>query len=394
MTEPLRFAPVDFDRFHDIELPRRIEAGHGALAAPDLRGAPPLAFRLSDDRAVTFVPQPDTVAVIRGDDDAAVVAALDESSWSDYVQELRTCFGLLYADQVSFPRGSFDQLARWEPALRALFHGRPIYDPAAADVPDDLSRSFTVHDDDWTGFFARTGFVHLRGVFAPDEIRALVDEVERLAAAARPGDGRSWWATRDDGDEVCCRVTYATLASATVAALADDIRIRRLAALGPPGLVPTLDCLDGFAVVIKQPGAVEGLADLPWHQDCGLGGHPVICPGIQIGVQLDAATADTGRLHFLAGSQATSCHQLRPADEARFPVAAIDTEPGDVTVHDPHVLHAAPPPTGRGAGRRALYASFVRPETVAYIGPGRGYNDVLFERDARVRSVDEVRADR
>jgi hypothetical protein len=34
----------------------------------------------------------------------------------------------------------------------------------------------------------------------------------------------------------------------------------------------------------------------------------------------------------------------------------------------------------------------VRPETVAYVGPGRAYNDVLFERDARVRSVDEVRA--
>jgi hypothetical protein len=75
-----------------------------------------------------------------------------------------------------------------------------------------------------------------------------------------------------------------------------------------------------------------------------------------------------------------------------MPVVAIDTQPGDVTVHDPHALHAAPPPTGSGPGRRALYASFVRPETTTYIGVGRAYNDVLFEHDTRVRSVEEVRS--
>ncbi|HEV3449769.1 MAG TPA: phytanoyl-CoA dioxygenase family protein [Acidimicrobiia bacterium] len=393
MTE-LRFEPVDFDRFHEEELPRRIAAGHGRLAARDLRGAAPLAFRLAGGASWTYVPGAETVDLVPGDAEAATVAELDAPAWSDYANELRTCFGLLYASQVSFPRGSFDDLARWEPAVRALFHGRPVYDADTAELPDPLVRSFALADDDWPGFFRQTGFVHLRGVFAPAEVDELVAEVERLVDAARPGDGRSWWATRADGDEVCCRVTYTTLASARIAALVDDDRIRRLAGLGPEGLVPTLDCLDGFAAVIKQPGAVEGLADLPWHQDCGLGGHPVICPGVQIGVQLDAATADAGQLRFLAGSQGTSCHQLQESAAARLPVVAVDTEPGDVTVHDPHVLHAAPPPTGSGPGRRALYASYVRPETVAYVGPGRGYNDVLFERDARVRSVDEVKAGR
>ena len=394
MTAALTFAPVDFDRFHDAELPRRIAAGNGALAAGDLRGVPPLAVRLAGGSAWTYVPSAETVAVVAGDQDAATVAELEAPAWSDYANELRTCFGLLYAGQVSFPRGGFDGLVRWEPALRALFHGRPIYDPARVDVPDDLTRSFTLADDGWRDFFARCGFVHLRGVFTPGEVDALAGEAERLFERATPGDGRSWWATRVGGEEVCCRVTYTTLGSEPIAAMAEDARIRQLAELGPPGLVPTLDCLDGFALVVKQPGAVEGLADLPWHQDCGLGGHPVICPGIQIGVQLDAATAETGQLHVLAGSQGTSCHQLRDADERQLPVAVLDTEPGDVTVHDPHTLHAAPPPTGTGHGRRALYASFVRPETVAYVGPGRAYNDVLFERDPRVRSVDEVRAGR
>ena len=393
MTTALTFGPVDFHRFHEEELPRRIAAGHGALAGGDLRGVAPLAFRVADS-AWTYAPRADTVELVPGEHDAATVAEVDAAAWSDYVNELRTCFGLLYAGQVSFRRGGFEDLVRWEPALRALFHGRPIYDPARADVPPDLTQSFTLADDGWRDFFARCGFVHLRSVFQTAEIGALADETERLVETARPGDGRSWWATRADGEEVCCRVTYTTLASKPIAAMAEDARIRQLADLGPLGLVPTLDCLDGFALVVKQPGAVEGLADLPWHQDCGLGGHPVICPGIQIGVQLDAATAETGQLHVLAGSQGTSCHQLAANEEQRMPVAVLDTEPGDVTVHDPHTLHAAPPPTGSGPGRRALYASFVRPETIAYVGSGRAYNDVLFERDVRVRSVDEVRAGR
>ncbi len=390
MTATLQFPRVDFDTFHRSQLPARIAAGHGHLAAGDIADVAPIAFQLGDGAAYTYQPAGDTVTIVAGIDGAGTVVELTEEAWSDYANELRTCFGLLYADLLRFPRGGFDDLARWDPALRALFHGRPIYDATAALSPD-LGQSFMLGDADWPSFFAQTGFVHLRQVFTPADLGPVIDEVERLVAVARPGDGRSWWATRADGDDVCCRVTYTTLASPTIAALADDPRVARLAALGPPGLVPTLDCLDGFAAVLKQPDVVEGLADLPWHQDCGLGGHPVICPGIQIGIQLDAATASSGQLHFLAGSQASSCHPIRPGDDT-MPVVAVDTEPGDVTVHDPHVLHAAPPPTGSGPGRRALYASFVRPETTAYVGAGNAYNDVLFAHDTRVRSVEEVRS--
>jgi len=154
--------------------------------------------------------------------------------------------------------------------------------------------------------------------------------------------------------------------------------------------VPELDCLDGISVVIKQPRATSGLADLPWHQDCGLGGHPVLCPSIGVGIQLDRASAETGQLHFLAGSHLGSSHQLRPDDVARLPVVAIDADPGDVTVHYGHVLHAAPPPTGDGPGRRAMYVTACRSETQAFIGVGKGYNDVLFEGDGQVHSVDEI----
>jgi hypothetical protein len=180
--------------------------------------------------------------------------------------------------------------------------------------------------------------------------------------------------------------------SERVIELGDDARLRRLAALGADGLEVEADCLDGHSVVIKNPEVTAGLSDLPWHRDCGLGGHPVLCPSVAIGIQLDRASAESGQLHFVAGSHRGSSHPLRPEDEAAAPVVAIDAEPGDVTVHFGDVLHAAPPPTGTGSMRRSMYVTYSRPETLAYIGPGNGYNDVLFEHDGQVHSPEELRA--
>ena len=81
-----------------------------------------------------------------------------------------------------------------------------------------------------------------------------------------------------------------------------------------------------------------------------------------------------------------------PREAAGLPVTPISTEPGDVTVHFGHTLHAAPPPTDPDAvGRKALYLSFVPPVTFEHVGPGQGYNDVLFSRrGGRVQHVDQL----
>lgn len=385
----LHFAAVDFDEFHSRTLPRRIADGNGRLAASDVGDAPPLALRVGSS-AFTYVPAGDTVEIHAGDASADTVVELDAATFSDYAHELQSCFGLVYGAGARVARGTHDGWFRWEPAIRALYHGRPLYDPAWADGVD-LSRSLTLDDPDdvIAGFLATAGFAHVRGVFTGDEIAALVAEVERLEALASPDDGRSWWTTVD-GHDRCCRLIYTNQRSRPIAALADDPRLVRLRTLSGEDLVPELDCLDGIGVVIKQPGADSGLADLPWHQDCGLGGHPVLCPSIAVGIQLDAASAATGQLHFLAGSHRGSAHQLRTRDLDRLPVVAIDTEPGDVTLHYGHVLHAAPPPTARGTGRRAMYVTATRAETLEFVGAGRGYNDVLFARDGQVHHVDEL----
>jgi len=390
----ITFDTIDFDEFHLVELPRIIEAGNGALAAADLAGVGTLGFQTPDGAAFTYVPSPDTVEIWQGEAAADTLVVISRESFSDFVNELRTCFGLLYAGQLEIARGDFGWLERWEPALRALYTGRPIVDPAAMGLGDDLDRTFTLDDDDraLADYLDSHGFLHVRGVFKPEEIEAMRAEVERARANATPDDGASWWATQKDGSEICCRVIYLGRQSSLVDGLGDDARLRRISRLGGEGLEPENNCLDGVSVVIKNPDVTEGLSDLPWHRDCGLGGHPVLCPSVAIGIQLDRASAETGQLHFVAGSHRGSSHPLKPGDEENQPVIAIDAEPGDVTVHFGHVLHAAPPPTGSGPCRRAMYVTYTRPETMEFIGEGKGYNDVLFEHDGRVHSVDEIRA--
>jgi ectoine hydroxylase-related dioxygenase (phytanoyl-CoA dioxygenase family) len=247
---------------------------------------------------------------------------------------------------------------------------------AVSDV--DLLRSYTLDDsdDEMRDFLQTTGFLHVRNVFKADEIAIMRDEVERLKSIASPDDGGSWFAKNRDGEQVCCRLIYLAQRSDELARVPDDARLSRLAALSGERLRPTVDRLDGVSVVIKNPDVVEGLSDLPWHQDCGLGGHPVLCPSMNIGIQLDVASADNGQLRFLAGSHR---HTI-PVDcfsQPDLPIVAIETEPGDVTVHFGHVSHEAPPPQDPEAGRRALYVGFATDRLFDAVPAGSGYNDVL-----------------
>ena len=308
---------------------------------------------------------------------------------------------MFYADRITVTRGSFGQLVRWEPPLRVAFDGQAIYDiDAPAPVEDDrgrpldLARTFALDDPEVeiADFLHRAGFVHLRGVLDGAEVEALRHDVAAAVDAARPDDRRSWWTTVD-GREVCNRVNYLNDRSERIAGLGGDQRFARIASLGGPDLRDARDRLDGNSAVIKVPGATEGLVDLPWHRDCGMGGHPVKCPMLNVGIQLDGASAQAGQLQMIAGSHRGTSRLPAPRETARLPVVPLPTEPGDVTVHFGHTLHAAPPPTDhRAAGRRALYLTFVPPITFEMVGPGQGYNDVLFTRaEGRVRHVDQLR---
>jgi hypothetical protein len=372
---------VDFDDYHRRVLPQRLATPAGRMAARDVRGVAPFAWRLSDGRAYRLVPAEEGLRIEPGDR-AAVVVELDEAAWRDFIDEIASAAGLVYGGRVRFAAGGHADLERWEPALRALASGRPIFDPRVVDLRDrrgaplDPTRAFRLEEpeQDLRHCLHEMGFALVKGVFRRDEIERLVAIVERRQALAAPGDGHSWWAKRADGTPALCRLIYLGLAEPAIAALGDDPRIRRLAGLVGEPLRVAHDRSDGHSLVIKNPGIAEGLSDLPWHRDCGLGGHPLTCPAINIGIQLDAATAASGQLCFAPGTHRASCHR---ADLARARTVAVDTEPGDCTVHVGDVMHAAPPPTGAGPGRRTLYLSGLPARAYAHIPAGKSYNDTI-----------------
>lgn len=396
-----RFGPIDFDWFHREHLPRLLESRGRVFSDADAKVVRPIAFRLEDGSAYTYLPSEGTFEVEPGIERAHTIVDTAQGPWCSFVWDLRSCFALLYGEMLEIERGSFGQLARWEPPLRVAFDGRTTYDidnppPVldAAGEPLHFTRSFTLDEPqaEIADFLSRAGFVHLRGVLNFEELEALRAEISLAVADARPDDRRSWWSTVGNR-EVCNRVNYINERSPLVAGLGADDRFLRIAALGGPDLRDAKDRLDGNGVVIKVPGATGGLVDLPWHRDCGMGGHPVKCPMLNVGIQLDAATAESGQLQVIPGSH-WGTSRLPGANEViSLPITPISTEPGDVTVHFGHTLHAAPAPTDLNAsGRKALYLSFVPPITFEMVGPGEGYNDVLFtRRDGHVQHVDQLR---
>ena len=379
---------IDFERFHTVELPAALAKRDGGAVASGYVGAGrSLTLRVPDGTAFTYTAVDGDVLIQPGAD-APVVVEVDADAFADLAEERWSIYGLLYPGRLRIVQGSLPELERWEPALQNLWFDRPIYDDVAArslrdryGSPLDVTRSFTLADDDAdiAHFLDVTGFVVLRGVFGRDEVSGFDAEVRRLVTLATPGDRKSWWAKTADNRDVCCRVTYCGQRSPALLALADDPRLTRAASWAGTPLRAATDRLDGISVVLKHPEVVSGLSDLPWHRDCGMGGHPVLCPALNIGIQLDRADADNGQLVFLAGSHHHT-NSLTDADRhAEWPVVHVEADPGDVTVHYGHAQHAAPPPASPTADRRALYVGFVPPAIFDVIGPGQGYNDVVYE---------------
>jgi hypothetical protein len=381
------FPPVDFDDYHRDELPRRLRAGRDAEVAWDLVGVAPFALRLADGRAYSYVAAGDHVDVVPGVvDDAEVVLEIGLAAWQDYVHGFRTRYGLLYSRAVEFVRGDFAAWDAWEPAIRCLYTGRPIYDPSKLDLTDrdgrplDLHRSFTLADDpDAMGHFLRkTGWLVVRGAFA-DRLAELSDEVDRLRDEAQEGELWSWWAGDEAGRRFPYRLLYTALRSPMVAALDDDPVIRHLIGLGGFDVVPVPDRVEGHLAVLKEFGQAEvtGFANLPWHDDCGFGGCSLTCPCVQVGIQLDAAGADSSQLWMLAGTWGKTAHNPpRERDLDRLPIVALETEAGDATVHIGCNLHAGPAPTGPNR-RRTLYVPAYNPRTHDLVGHLQGYQQVI-----------------
>ena len=375
---------MDFDWFHTVNLATAIDE-RGATALPSIAGLAPLTFLLDDGRAYYFRVGPEGVSVEPGVDRTGTVLQLTEREWENFAEERWTRYGLLYNGNPRFLAGDFGELCRWEPGLRALFHGRPIYDPTAqqialcdrAGAPLDLLQSFPLdaNTGDMEHFLGTAGYLHVRDVFDAGEVAALRVEVERQAANAVPNDPTSgFWTKTPDGETVIANLKYGAVSSPMLQDLHSDSRVERIVALAGHGqLRANIDRNEGTKIIFKRPGATEGLTDLPLHSDCGMGYHNVACPMVLVGVHLDDGTAASGQLHMVAGSHLGSAPDPAIVDTSIWPIVALPTKAGDCTVHFGHLLHAAPPPVGHlddgQHPRRTAYLCFAPPSLFEVLGP-------------------------
>ena len=134
-----RLPHYEFVAYHEHELPA-LAGERGALVAEDLRGIPPVALCHSDD-AFSYVPTPRGVELRRGFDDASTVVRFAGEAFSDFVNEIHSVAGLAMGGKLEFVAGDLASLQRWEPALRALYSGRPIWTvDAAGSLVDESGR--------------------------------------------------------------------------------------------------------------------------------------------------------------------------------------------------------------------------------------------------------------
>ena len=328
----------------------------------------------------------DGVELSPGAERAKTQVELSQASFVGLTLDLESPAGLIYGARARALRGDLMDFMQWEPALRWLYTGRPVYDPSAVDLrglrgePLDPAHAFRLGDDrEAMAHYLRTvGYVFVRDVFSKDEVETLRAEAESLKRLAKEGDQESWWGRRGDGSSVLCRVLRAGT-QPKMRSLHGDPRLWQLAELcdAPMHLPMGAEDKDGVTLLWKQPGVEEGLGDLPWHRDCGLGGHASMCPTAVVSVFLGPNTPEAGELRFLPGSwQSSFPHQTSDSLKAPRGVAP-PARAGDVTIHYGDGMHVAPPPTGTtGPFRSCILLGFARKGGGHHEG-GRHYNDVL-----------------
>jgi hypothetical protein len=382
--------PLDFHRYHREELPALLAAGRGALAAPGARALGSLAFRLPDGDAYTYLPTAAGMDVVAGDAAADTVIELEAELFGNLVGELDAAAGLLYAGRAKCRRGNALRWVAWEPALRAMWSGRPVYRAEEIDLRDrrgaplDPEQAFTLAADreDMAHFLRSAGYLFVRGVFAAEEIAALRSEAEALAGEARKGDKLSWWGRNAAGEEVLTRVTRAA-AKPALRALPRDPRLASLKDLAGEKLEHRMppSAEEGVSLIWKRPNMREGLGDLPWHRDCGMGGHAAMCPTLIASVFLTPATPETGELRVLPGSWQRGCGPIDASHPQAPRGVSFAAAPGDVSLHYGDTMHAAPPPARDDLASYRISAVTGYARAGARVHRGRHYNEVLHRRE-------------
>ena len=350
-----------------------IAAAPAANHALAVRGAEHLALRplTLDVDGTRWSLRPESGAVVGGPgaagDDGSLLWELTGQQFSDWVQELRTVTGFFTGRDTRMRHGRIEEFLGWECVLRALTEARPVYEPGSVRFLSpggaelDLHSAFTPADDpaDVAWFLRQAGFLHLRGWLDPGDMASIDADISRALPSYQPDDGRSWWATLDDGSRRAVRLqNFVEHSPATVEILSSSAWERLRTTLDPNLVQPPVEG-NVIEALVKPIGVSKGLSDLPWHRDCSLGSHPYSCCSVTVGISVTDSDHNSGQLRVVAGSHRASVPAIGTYMELDLPVVALPTESGDLTVHLSCTLHEAVPPVTQE--RRVMYTGFNQP---------------------------------
>ena len=187
MAAPRLIEATSFEDYHQLRLAQSLAERESRLPTGYAATLGPFAIRERESGAsFTYTPSADTgrIAVESGDTTAATVVELARESFVDLTEDLESSAGLVYGDRAKPERGDLMDLLQWEPALRWMFRGRPVYDPDAIDLRDasgdaiDPKRAFEVDDDpaEMAEFLRVVGYLWVRNVLSPEEVATLRED--------------------------------------------------------------------------------------------------------------------------------------------------------------------------------------------------------------------------
>ena len=372
-TRPTSAAgPVDPQSFFEDDW-QEANARNGRRAASDAAWLVlgPLTINV-DDGAWTIYPRKYTIDVVPGDAFTEACITLDRSAFADLFCERRTAMGLIVAGRVSGDPISHETFYQWDPVLRSLIDGRPVYRPGGVTLQSldgsllDLDQRFRPGErtTEAAHFLTETGFLLMENVFTEAELDEIDADLAAAVSSARIDDGTSWWATTRGGERYPCRILDFASKSCALQGLFADPRYTAIGALLGDGHRPGDPFGEHFSDVtaeglLKRVDSVDGLVCLPWHKDCDRGGHSMFCVGLTVGICLTPVDEAHGGLDVIAGSHRANIARSQIDGALDLPAVTLRAQRGDLTVHMSCTLHRSTHPTSRE--RRVAYTGFTLP---------------------------------
>ena len=225
-------------------------------------------------------------------------------------------------------------------------------------------------------FFRQHGFLHFRPFINADTVQELLrasEDVQRrwLAEGVEKVNGVPIKYGRDvDGSPIVQRFAFSSHHSPVLREFLRDPRFE--------ALFPLLEAPDGRVAENEKDGLVinhyvnvtgSEFSQMGWHTDSlrDVFYGKRIGPMLNVGVHLDGTPATNGGLRLLTGTHHQSLRQLLFRKKYYKDVSAddnevvVETEAGDLTVHDGRMWHrvARSPIVGADSRRRVMYVPII-----------------------------------